>query len=113
MFFLSFTVALLTDQVPTEVNKIESKKDLKKKKNRFEKEVYTISCGEMRKSKCIINARVGYDGDDLSEDNHYSFDPKIKIFGCRALPVISSRAYGRSNFQFAQILFLNANSESA
>ena len=67
----------------------------------------------MRKSKCIINARVGNDGDDLSEDNHSSFNPKIKIFGCRALPSISSRAYGRSNFQIAQKLFLIANSESA
>ena len=55
------------------------------------------SCREMRKSKSIINARVGYDGDDKSEDNHNSFDPKINIFGCRALTSITSRAYGRSN----------------
>ena len=59
----------------------------------------------MRKSKCIIDARVGFDGDDLSEDNHNSFDPQINIFGCRT--------YGRSNFQVAQILLLIANSESA
>ena len=67
----------------------------------------------MSRSKYIIKTRVGYDGNDLSEDNHNSFDPKINIFGCRASPFISSRAYGRSNFQVAQILFLIANSESA
>ena len=67
----------------------------------------------MRKSKCILDARVGYDGDDLSKDNHNSFDPKINTFGCLDLPSISPRAYERSNFQVAKILFLIANSEPA
>ena len=80
--------------------------------NRFPNKC-TLSCSEIRKSKFIINARRGYDGVYLSEDNHNSFDPKINIFGCRALLSISSMAYGRSNFQVSQILFLIANSESA
>ena len=41
------------------------------------------------------------------------YDPKINIFGCRAKPPITSKAYGRSNFQIAQILFLIASSEPA